>query len=58
MYLLEVNEQGQLSTITVEPKKGLAGAYVETLPISIETMLENGTIEQIETNKYRIKETN
>jgi hypothetical protein len=47
MYLLEYDSQGVLDKITPDAPYGLNGAYVNKLPISIEDMLEQGTIEQV-----------
>jgi len=58
MYLLEYNEQGQISVITVDPPRGLAGVYVNKLPMDLEELLERDLIEQIEPNKYKIKGVN
>jgi len=58
MYLLEYNEQGHISVITVDPPRGLAGVYVNKLPMDLEELLERDLIEQIETKKYKIKGVN
>ena len=58
MYLLEYNEQGVLDKITPNAQYGLIGAYVNELPMSIDVLLEQGTIEQVtEQDKiyYKIK---
>ena len=46
MYLLEYNTQGVLEKITPDAPSGLVGMYVNKLPISIEDMLTQGSIEQ------------
>lgn len=59
MYLIEYNEQGKPYKITPDPVKGLGGIYVNILPVSIEDLLENQTVEEhTENNKkyYIIKE--
>lgn len=54
MYLLEYNEQGKIYKITPSPSWGLVGVYVNDIPVSIATMLEEQTVEQItEDNKIK-----
>ena len=58
MFLLEYNELGVLEKITPDAPYGLNGFYLDSLPLSIEEMLVQGSIEQIEENgfiKYKIK---
>lgn len=47
MYLLEYDENGKLINIIPNAKNGLAGAYVDRLPASIEVLEEEGTIEKV-----------
>ena len=59
MYLIEYNEEGKPYKITPSPEKGLGGVYVDSLPITIEELLEAQTVEEFtENNKkyYIIKE--
>jgi len=58
MYLLEFDNQGVLEKITPNAPLHLVGVYVDKLPISIEDMLEQDSIEQVtEQDKiyYKIK---
>lgn len=56
MYLIEYNEQGKPYKITVEPQEGLAGLYLDKLPIDLETMIaKNLVIEEIKNKTYIIK---
>lgn len=47
MFLLELNELGVLDKITPNAPSGKIGILVNSLPISIEDMLEQGTIEKV-----------
>ena len=47
MYLLEYDNNGVLEKITPDAQYGLIGAYIDKLPVSIEALLEQGTIEQV-----------
>ena len=46
MYAIEYNEQGKPYKITVNPSMGLAGIYVDKLPISIEDLLSSNSVEE------------
>ena len=46
MYLIELNKLGNVYKIVPDPARGLGGIYVNAIPISIETMIANGTIEE------------
>ena len=48
MFLLEYTSEGALDKITPDAPYGLIGAYVNSLPLSIEVMLEQETIEEIQ----------
>ena len=47
MYLLEYTELGVLDKITPNAPPHLVGMYLNKLPISIEDMLSQGTIELV-----------
>jgi hypothetical protein len=53
-------ETGKKDKIVVNPKVFTDGTIVDKLPgnMTIEQMLEEGTIEKIEENIYQIKEMN
>ena len=48
MYLLQYDQNGELDKITPDPKIGLIGILVDRIPVSIETMLEQGTVIKVE----------
>ena len=47
MYLLEYDTNGVVEKITPNAQYGLIGSYVDKLPVSIEVLLEQGTVEQV-----------
>ena len=47
MFLLEYNELGVLEKITPNAQYGLIGTYINKLPVSIEVLLNQGTIEKV-----------
>lgn len=58
MYLLEYDGNGVLDRITPKAQKGLIGTYIDKLPVSLEVLETQGTIEKvIEQEKiyYKIK---
>lgn len=57
MYILQYNDQGQLETIIANPKEEV-GVKVNSLPIPLDDLIEQDLVEQIETNKYKIKGVN
>ena len=60
MYLIEYNEQGITYKITPNPDKGLGGIYLNSLPISIEDLISNNSVDEFTDNNnkkyYIIKE--
>jgi hypothetical protein len=59
MYLIEYNAQGKPYKITPSPAMGLGGIYVNELPVALEELLSNNSVDEFtdENNKkyYIIK---
>lgn len=54
MYLLEYDVQGKLIKVTPDPERGLAGAYVNQLPITIEQLKTQSYVEELTNEQNKI----
>jgi len=54
MYLLEYDLNGKLIKITPNPERGLVGAYVNQLPISIEQLKTQTYVEELTDKNNKI----